>query len=52
MIIRRDDYLTRLIQSKHTHSIKVVTGVEGPLYRSVKNIWIAVFAVGPEFHVV
>ena len=27
MIIRRDDYLTRLIQSKHTHSIKVVTGI-------------------------
>ena len=27
MIIRRDDYLKLLIESKHTHSIKVVSGI-------------------------
>ena len=27
MIIRRDDYLNRLIESKHTHTIKVVSGI-------------------------
>lgn len=27
MIIRRDDYLNRLIDAKHTHTIKVVSGI-------------------------
>ena len=27
MIIRRDDYLNRLIESKHTRSVKVVSGI-------------------------
>ncbi len=27
MIIRRDDYLNRLIEEKHTRTIKVVSGI-------------------------